>query len=76
MYIGIGSIMPFSTLFIYFRNLKGSSSYIKSFLRKGRALMGLGRHREAVTVFDEGVKLDPGNPHLKLGLQVEMLVWV
>lgn len=36
------------------RNFKGAPSYVKSFLRKGRALMGLGRNREAALALDEG----------------------
>ena len=51
------------------RNFKGSSTYIKSFHRKGRALMGLGRHREAALTFERGLELDALNPDLKLGLQ-------
>ena len=50
-------------------NAKGSSAYLKSFMRKGRALLGLERHREAAAVFVEALKLDPLNPELRLGLQ-------
>lgn len=42
---------------------------MKAIQRKGEALLGLGRHREAVGVFEEGVRMDPLNPHLKQGLQ-------
>lgn len=31
--------------------------------------MGMGRHREAVMTFEKGLKIDPLNPDLKLGLQ-------
>ncbi|KAI8104703.1 hypothetical protein M9434_003256 [Picochlorum sp. BPE23] len=51
------------------RNFKGSSSYIKAFHRKGSALMGLGRYREAVGVFEKGLSMDAFNPDLKLGLE-------
>ncbi|KAL4451864.1 hypothetical protein ABPG75_007526 [Micractinium tetrahymenae] len=51
------------------RNFKGSGGYVKSFLRKGQALMGLGLNREALKTLDEGLKLDPFNPDLKLALQ-------
>ncbi|KAL4424877.1 hypothetical protein ABPG77_002100 [Micractinium sp. CCAP 211/92] len=51
------------------RNFKGSGSYVKSFLRKGQALLGLGLSRDAVKALDEGLKLDPFNPDLKLELQ-------
>lgn len=50
-------------------NLKGGPTYLKALHRKGQGLLGLGRHREAVGVFEEGVRLDPLNPDLKLGLQ-------
>lgn len=51
------------------RNFKGSSTYIKSFHRKGSALMGLGRHREAAIVFEKGLSVDALQPELKLGLE-------
>lgn len=51
------------------RNAKGSSSYIKSFLRKGQALIGLGRHREASLTFEKGLELDPWNIDLRKGLE-------
>ncbi|PSC69443.1 arginine methyltransferase [Micractinium conductrix] len=51
------------------RNFKGAPSYVKSFLRKGRALMGLGRNREAALALDEGLKYDPLNLDLKHALQ-------
>lgn len=51
------------------RNLKASGSFVKSFLRKGQALMGLGLNRDAAKALEEGVKLDPFNPELKLALQ-------
>ena len=51
------------------RNFKGSSSYIKALHRKGTALMGLGRHREAAMVFEKGLSVDAFNPDLKLGLE-------
>jgi len=51
------------------RNAKGSETFIKSFLRKGRALLGLGRHREAVATIERGLQLDPLNIDLKLALE-------
>eukprot|EP00887_Chlorella_sp_A99_P001822 scaffold19.g1822.t1 len=51
------------------RSAKGSATFIKALLRKGQALLGMGRHREAVSVFEEGLKYDPFNPDHKLGLQ-------
>lgn len=51
------------------RNFKGSSTYIKSFQRKGSALMGLGRYREAAMVFEKGLCVDALQPELKLGLE-------
>lgn len=36
------------------RNFKASASYIKSFLRQGQALLGLGRSREAAAALDAG----------------------
>lgn len=51
------------------RNFKGSSTYVKSFYRKGTALMGLGRHREAVMVFEKGLAVDAFQPEIKLGLE-------
>ena len=50
------------------RNLKGSAQYIKSFVRKGEALLALRRHREAVSTFEKGLEIDPLNPELKYGL--------
>ena len=43
--------------------------YVKSFLRKGQALMGLGRHQEASLAFEEGLRMDPFNWDIKLGLE-------
>lgn len=51
------------------RNAKASAAYIKAFLRKGEALVGLQRFREAVGCFNEALKLDPFNIELKSGLQ-------
>ena len=42
---------------------------MRSFVRKGQALVGLGRHREAVLTYEEGLKVDPFNWDLKRGLQ-------
>lgn len=36
------------------RNLKASGSFVKSFLRKGQALMGLGLNRDAAKALEEG----------------------
>lgn len=52
------------------RNFKGSASYVKSFLRKGQALLGLGCSREAAATLEAGVKLDPFNLPLKQALQL------
>lgn len=38
------------------RNFKASGSYIKSYLRKGQAFLGLGLNREAVKTLDEGAQ--------------------
>lgn len=43
--------------------------YVKSFVKKGGALMGLGRYREAVLAFEEGLQADPFCWELKKGLQ-------
>jgi len=51
------------------KNTKAFPTYIKSFIRKGQALQGLSRHREAVNVFNQALKLDPFNLDLKLGLE-------
>jgi protein arginine N-methyltransferase 7 len=51
------------------KNTKAFPTYIKSFLRKGQALQGLLRHREAVNIFNQALKLDPYNIELKLGLE-------
>lgn len=50
-------------------NFKGSASYIKSFVRKGQALLALRRNREAVITFEKGLSHDPFNLDLKLGLE-------
>ncbi|KFM29158.1 Protein arginine N-methyltransferase 7 [Auxenochlorella protothecoides] len=46
-----------------------SDAYIRSFAREGRALLGLGRSREAVTAFEAGLRADPLDPGLRAGLQ-------
>lgn len=51
------------------RNFKGSASYVKSFLRKGQALMGLGCNRDAAATLDKGLQYDPFNLDLKLALE-------
>ena len=51
------------------RSFKGSASYVKSCLRKGQALLGLGCTREAAASLDAGLKLDPFNLDLKQALQ-------
>lgn len=51
------------------RNYKASSGYIKSFERKGKALMGLSRHREAAAAFEAGLQLDAMHAEMKKGLQ-------
>ena len=43
--------------------------YVKSFVRKGGALLGLQRNREAVLTFEEGLEVDPFSWDLKKGLQ-------
>lgn len=44
-------------------------SYIKSFERRGFALMGMGLHRAAKTAFEEGLQYDPFAEELKRGLE-------
>ena len=44
-------------------------SYIKSFERRGFALMGMGLHRLAKTAFEEGLQYDPFAEELKRGLE-------
>ena len=44
-------------------------SYIKSFARRGFALMGLGLHRAAKAAFEEGLRYDPFAEELKRGLE-------
>jgi protein arginine N-methyltransferase 7 len=51
------------------RNFKAAPSYVKSFLRKGQAQLGMGLSRVAAATFDAGLKLDPFNIELKLALQ-------
>ena len=51
------------------RSAQGSAGYVKALVRKGRALLGLRRHREAAATFDAGLKLDPFSADLKVGLQ-------
>ena len=36
------------------RNFKAAPSYVKSFLRKGQAQLGMGLSREAAATFDQG----------------------
>lgn len=43
--------------------------YIKSFARRGFALMGLRLLRAAKDAFEEGLRLDPSQPELKRGLE-------
>ncbi|GMH43344.1 hypothetical protein BSKO_11266 [Bryopsis sp. KO-2023] len=50
------------------RDHRALSTFAKSFLRKGSALLGLKRHREASLVFQEGLKVDPFNLDIKQGL--------
>ncbi len=38
-------------------------------MRKGHALLGLSRYREAASVFEEGLAMDPINLDMKLGLE-------
>jgi len=44
-------------------------SYIKSFARRGFALMGMGQHRAAKAAFEEGLRCDPFAEDLKRGLE-------
>lgn len=45
-------------------NFKGSAAYVRSFLRKGRALLGLGCSRDAAAAFDAGdARRCPGRLH-------------
>ncbi|CAK1540789.1 unnamed protein product [Leptosia nina] len=43
-------------------------SWIKGYSRKGSALAYLRRHDEAIAVYEEGLKLEPGNQQLETGL--------
>ena len=52
-----------------YRSGEAIPQYVKSFVKKGGALMGLGRHREAVLAFEEGLQADPFCWELKQGLQ-------
>ena len=45
------------------------TSYIKAFGRKGSALMGLNRNREALEAFQEGLQYDPFSEEMKRGLE-------
>ncbi|BDA48465.1 Protein arginine N-methyltransferase 7 [Coccomyxa sp. Obi] len=44
-------------------------AYIKTFMQKGAALMGMGRHREASLVLEEASKMDPLNCQIRLHLE-------
>lgn len=45
-----------------------SPVYVKALLRKGRALMGLGCTRDAVSAFQEGLRRDPFHADLRKDL--------
>lgn len=38
-------------------------------MRKGQALQGLGRHREATSTFEAGLQVDPFHFDLRVGLE-------
>lgn len=42
--------------------------FVKGYSRKGVALFGMGKHKEAEEAYDAGLKLDPANAQLKDGL--------
>lgn len=58
-----------TALILCLRNFRSMTCYVKSFLRRGRALAGMGNVRQASTEFQEGLKLDPFNIELRQGLQ-------
>ena len=45
---------PLISLCASSRNFKAAPSYVKSFLRKGQAQLGMGLSREAAATFDQG----------------------
>ncbi|KAK9815442.1 hypothetical protein WJX72_003717 [[Myrmecia] bisecta] len=51
------------------RSPQAFAGFVRTYQRKGAALIGLGRHREAATVLDEGLTLDPFNFDMKLALE-------
>ena len=51
------------------RDMTGASTYIKAHAKKGFALLGLERYREASASFNKGLKHDPFNEELKQGLE-------
>jgi hypothetical protein len=46
---------PFSICWC--RNAAALPQYVKAFARKGQALQGLGRHREAAATFEAGLQV-------------------
>jgi protein arginine N-methyltransferase 7 len=51
------------------RTPAAGAGLLRALARKGQALLGLRRHREAAGVFEAGLKADPFNAELKAGLQ-------
>lgn len=47
-----------STFLLTTRNAAALPQYVKAFARKGQALQGLGRHREAAATFEAGLQVD------------------
>lgn len=45
------------------------TSYIKAFGRKGSALLGMNRNREALEAFQEGLQYDPFSEEMKRGME-------
>lgn len=53
--------------FARFRDPCARASFVRSFARRGFALLGLGRGRGAAAAFEEGLLLDPGHAEMRRG---------
>lgn len=49
--------------------IKLNSTWPKGYVRKGQALHHLRQYQEAVTAYEEGLKIEPGNASLTSGIQ-------